>query len=113
MFNIAIGHSEDPDSADAADEVIAACQSRLGNIKPQVCMVFSAIDYDYPVILKKIHAAFAGVQVVGCTSSGELSSQLGYSEDSLLLVALASDRIKMATAVVRNMSENVVAGVKK
>lgn len=111
MFKVALGHSEDPYTEDATNEIITKCRQSLGDSIPQACIIFSAIDYDFPTVLKKIHKAFPGTQVVGCSSSGELSSQLGYAEGSLLMIAFASDTISMATAVARDISKDIAASV--
>jgi hypothetical protein len=113
MFRVAIGHSEDPYTEDAADEIIKACRDSLGETQPQACMLFSAVEYDFPVILHKIREAFPNTEIVGCTSSGEISSQLGYAEGSVLLVAFASDTISMAATVARNISKDIDASLDK
>jgi hypothetical protein len=113
MFKVAVGHSEDPYTEDATDEVITQCRENLNGLKPNACMVFSAIDYDYSIVLKKVQEAFPGVQLVGCSSSGELSSKLGYTEGSLLLIAFASDVISMAASVARDISKNKSESVNK
>lgn len=111
MFKVAIGHSEDPFTEDATLEVINECKQYLDGQKPSACIIFSAIDYEYPVILQKIKEEFPGIQIVGCSSSGELSSKLGYSEGSLLLITFASDTITSAISVARNISKDVSASV--
>lgn len=111
MFKIAVGHSEDPFTEDATNEVISECRKSLGDVIPQACIIFSAIDYEYPIILKKIREEFPNIQLVGCSSSGELSSQLGYAEASLLMIAFASDTISMAATVARDISKDISASV--
>jgi hypothetical protein len=111
MFKVAIGHSEDPDTEDAVQEVITQCLSSLEGAKPQAGIVFSAVNYDYPIILKKINASFPNIQLIGCSSGGELSSQLGYSEGTLLLLVFASDTVSMATAVARDISIDISSSV--
>lgn len=111
MFKVAIGHSEDPYTEDAANEVIKGCREALGETIPQACVIFSAIDYEFPVILKKMKESFPGTQIVGCSSSGELSSELGYAEGSLLMIAFASDTISMATTVARDISKDIAKSV--
>lgn len=111
MFRVAIGHSEDPFTEDATKEVIEECRKILGDTVPSAAMLFSAIDYEYEVILKMIREEFPGIQIVGCSSSGELSSNMGYSEGSLLLITFASDTISMAAAVARDISKDVSASV--
>jgi hypothetical protein len=111
MFKVAIGHSEDPDAADAVNEVLDQCRAQLGSHAPQAGIVFCAVDYDYAVILRGIRDAFPDLQLIGCSSGGELSSRRGYVEDTLLLALFASDTISMAAAVVRNMSSDITAAV--
>lgn len=111
MFKVAIGHSEDPYTEDAITEVIKACQETLADKIPQACMLFSAIDYEYNVILKKIKEKFPDIQIIGCSSSGELSTKLGYTEGSLLMIAFYSDTISMATAVARDISKDIATSV--
>lgn len=113
MFKIAIGHTEDPDNEDAASDIIQQCRNSLGEAKPQAGILFSSIDYDYPVILKAIRQEFPGIQLIGCTSSAELSSKLGFVEGSILLAVFASDTISMAAAVIRNISQDLAGNVDK
>jgi|694.fasta_scaffold19488_6 hypothetical protein len=111
MFKVAIGHTEDPYTEDGTHEIIEACRKQLDGYIPQACILFSAIDYDFAVVLKIIKEAFPDTQVIGCSTSGELSSRLGYAEGSLLLIAFASDTISMATAVARDISKDINTSV--
>lgn len=111
MFKVAIGHSEDPYTEDATIEVINACRKELGDKNPQACILFAAIDYEYNLILKKIKEEMPDIQIVGCSSSGELSTKLGYSEGSLLMIAFYSDTVSMASSVARDISKDIAASV--
>ncbi len=50
-----------------------------------------------------------GIQLVGGTSGGEMSSVLGFQEDSVTLMVFASDTIEMQAGVGRNLSQDTMA----
>ncbi len=95
MFRVVVGHSEDVLSREAACEVIDHVRSSLDGAEPQAGIVFCSIDYDHAVLLSTIREAFPAMQLVGCTTDGELSSALGFTEDSLILIAFASDTVEI------------------
>lgn len=105
MFKVAVGHSEDPYSIDAITEAIEKCEKVLGENKPIAGIVFISPDYDHKAILRHIMDKFPGLELIGCTSSSEVSSSLGYVEGSLLLTLFSSDRIKIYADVVRDISK--------
>lgn len=113
MFKVALGHSEEPFSEDAAQEIIEQCRESLGDAVPAAGILFAGVDYDTNIVLEKIRKEFPGIQMVGCSSSGEISSAKGYSESSLLLITFASDTISMASVVARNISKDIEASVKE
>lgn len=114
MFKVAVGHSEDPDSIDAIKEIIDQCEDVLQGAKPNAGILVAAPDYEHEAILKYITEKYPGIELVGCTSSGELSSNLGYMEGSLLLALFSTDRVKINAGVIRNLSkENYKEEVKK
>lgn len=104
MFKVAVGHSEDPYSIDAITEAIEKCQKVLKDNEPTAGVLFASPDYDHGLILKHIMGKFPNLELIGCTSSSEVSSSLGYVEGSLLLTLFSSDRIKIYADVVRNIS---------
>lgn len=93
-MKVAIGHSEDFDSKDAVDEALDACAAMLGDLTPQAGLLYAAIDHDFQLILDRVMARYPGLDLVGCTTGGELSSSGGFAEDSLALMLFHSDAVR-------------------
>ena len=113
MFKIAVGHSNDPESSEAIDEVIAQCQAELAGEKPQAGILYSAFDFDHELVLERIHHVFPGLELIGGTTDGEVSSVLGFQQDSLTLTLLCADDIEIRAAVGRQVSKNPEAITQK
>ncbi len=113
MFQVHIGHSEDPDSRAAIAEVLHQCQRALGKELPQAGILFAAIDFDHPLILAQIQTAFPDIELVGCTTNGEMSSVLGFQEDSLTLMIFCSDQITIRAGFGRGVSQNSDSAVQE
>jgi hypothetical protein len=110
MLNVAVGHSNDPDSLEAIQEVLQQCQSSLSGRAPKAGILFAAVDFDHPLILDRIQATFPNLELIGCTTDGELSSVLEFQQDSLtLMLFCTSDDIEIRAAVGRQVSQNPVA----
>lgn len=80
MFKVVVGHSDDPDSQCAIESVLEQCLKDLTNILPQAGILFAAIDFEHTLILKHIHQSFPKLELIGCTTDGEMSSELGFSK---------------------------------
>ncbi|MGJ5674132.1 MAG: FIST signal transduction protein [Nostochopsis sp.] len=99
MLKSVVGHSDDPDSQSAIAEVIEQCLSELAGATPQAGMLFAAIDFDHALIVNHINHVFPEIDLVGCTTDGEMSSILGFQQDSLTLILFCSDTVKIAAGV--------------
>lgn len=96
-FYTAIAQAEVVDAASAARDVLADCARQLQGRPPSVAILFASVDLDHRTILEAILAAWPGVQLVGCTTDGEFSSRMGYTQDSILLVLLGSATVTCAS----------------
>lgn len=101
----AVGHSHDLDSADAIEEALDACREKLGGMTPQAGLLFAGIDHDHQALLDRIEARYPGLQLIGCTTHGELSSA-GFSEDSVVLMLFHSERVQFRAAVGEDMRKD-------
>ncbi len=99
MLKVVVGHSEDPDTKIAVEEVLEQCRQDLKGILPQAGLLFAAIDFEHGVILQEINRVFPGIDLIGCTTDGEMSSVLGFQQDSLTLMLFSSDTIKIHAGV--------------
>jgi hypothetical protein len=108
MFKVAVGHSNDPDSLEAIDEILEQCQQTLDGEIPQAGILFAAIDFDHSLILQRINETFPNIELIGGTTDGEVSSILEFQQDSLTLMLFCSDEIEIRAAVGRNVSQSPV-----
>jgi hypothetical protein len=104
MFTVAIGHSIDPDAQEAIAEVLVQCQDSLSGQIPQAGILLAAIDFEHQIILDRIMATFPDLELVGCTTDGEISSEMGFQQDSLMLMLFSSDDVKIRASVSRDFS---------
>src|SRR5689334_8870902 len=106
-----VAHSSDVDSVDAVAELITEAQKALGGA-PCCAMLFAGIDHDFAVVLDQINAAWPGIQLIGCTTDGEMSSHILFAEDSLALVLLSGDDFSAVSGVARSVSTDVAGSIR-
>lgn len=109
MLKIAVGHSNDPDSLEAITEVLDQCCADLGEHRPKAGLLFAAFDFDHGLLLEQIDQRFPGLELIGGTTDGELSSVLEFQQDSLTLMLFSSDDIEIRAGVGRQISRDPVA----
>ncbi len=108
MFFAVIGHSEDIDADGVLEELTEQCRGELGDRTPQAGILFAAIDMDHELILQGVCDAWPGIELIGCTTDGEISSQLGYREDSTALVLFGSDNVEITAGIGHDVSKDIV-----
>ena len=113
MLKVAIAHSLELDSQDAVQEVLEQCCEQLGDLKPQAGILFEGIDHDFMLILDRINERYPDIELIGCTTDGELSSVHGYTEDSVTLMLLCSDELYFKTGVADEISKDTAINIKK
>ncbi len=102
----AVGHSEDLDSADAIAEALDQCAETLGGKTPQAGLLYAGIDHDHQALLDGIEARYPGIQLIGCTTHGELSSG-GFAEDSVVLMLFHSERVQFRAGIGEHTRTNL------
>jgi hypothetical protein len=108
VFSAVVGHSEEADADAAVEEILQQCSARLDGAVPRAGMLFAAIDFDHQALLCEIMRAFPGIALIGCTTDGEFSSELGFREDSATLILFVSDTIDITSGVGRALRGDVV-----
>ena len=63
-------------------------------------------------MLATIVEAFPELELIGCTTDGEFSSERGFSEDSAVLRVLAGDDVRVASGVARHVSTGPEAAIR-
>jgi hypothetical protein len=102
--------STDKQAFDAGKQAAQAAIAGL-SAKPDILWAFGAISYDQQRLLEGIASTAPGTPLVGCSTDGEISTA-GLSVNSVVVLALSSDRIQFHTACVEHLShDSYAAGV--
>lgn len=99
MFKVGIGQSDEINTLLATRTAIERAKNSLGSYIPQAGMVFAGLDFDHEEMLSEINRVFPDLEIVGCTSGGELTSDLGFTDDSIVLLLLYSDDVKFSVGL--------------
>lgn len=73
------------------EDLIKKLNSRFSNDKSKLIIFFASSCYDFKKLSKEIQKAFIDSKIIGCTTTGELSSQGGFSDNSFVAVSLSGD----------------------
>jgi len=109
MLKFAVGHSNDPDSQAAISEVLEQIRFNLTGVSPKAGILLAAIDFDHALVLHRIAEVFPEIELIGGTTDGEMSSVLGFEQDSLILMVFCSDDITISAGIGRGVSKDAIA----
>ena len=98
MLRMAVGQSDDVDGVEAVRAAIEQCRAQLDGAAPRGGLLFATFDSFDPALVREVREAFPGIRLIGSTSSAEMSSVVGYREDSVILAVFASDTVGFTTA---------------
>ncbi len=98
MLRMAVGQSDDVDGVEAVRVAIEQCQDQLRGEAAHAGLLFATFDSFDPALVREVREAFPGIRLIGSTSSAEMSSVVGYREDSVTLAVFASDTVGFTTA---------------
>ena len=109
MLRMAVGHSDDVDLASALEAAFAQCDAGLKGAAPTAGLLMSAWEVDHQYAIDQVRARYPGVELAGSSSAGEMSSVLGFREDSVALALFASDSIDIVVGLGRNLTADCLA----
>lgn len=104
MFRMAVGHSDDIDIDAALAQVFAECDAALAGASARAAILFGAWDVDHQVLVDSVLGHYPGIELAGATTAGEMSSVIGFSEDSVALAVFATDRVEITAGLGGNLS---------
>jgi len=105
MIETVYGVSDSLDPLAGVRHVVADCKEQLGDRRPGAGLFFtSCMEADYAQMLAEIHDVFPDIELIGCTTDGEITPARGFTEDSSALILLISEDIGFAAAVAENLS---------
>lgn len=96
MFEAIVTYSDDIDTEDAISEILEGCDEQLKGRVPMAGLLFCGTEYDHKKVLERIYQRFPALQLIGCTTDGEMSSCGGFTEDAITLTLLCSDKIRIS-----------------
>lgn len=114
-----IGHSDDVDVDDAIAEVLKQCETDLAGETPKGGVLYTTNEYDAPRVLAAIRKRWPDLALIGASTAGEMSSRLGFREDSVCLTLFLGEGLEVRTSRGANAGANldvaldaVVAGLR-
>ena len=99
MFRMAVGQSDDIDLETALATVFEQCDAVLDGAQPRAAIIFGAWDIDHEALVAGVRSHYPGIEIAGATTAGEMSSVIGFSEDSVALAVFASDRVEISAGI--------------
>ncbi|TGL61222.1 hypothetical protein EHQ58_05430 [Leptospira ognonensis] len=99
MFEIGLGQCEDIDVERATSIALERALLGIGGLTPQVALVFAGQEFDHKKMLQIIQDKFNNLKTIGCTTAGELTSDFGFSDDSIIIILFASDEVEMGIGI--------------
>ncbi|HEX6400157.1 MAG TPA: FIST C-terminal domain-containing protein [Actinomycetota bacterium] len=99
MFRMAVGHSDDIDLDAALATVFGQCEAALDGAKPRAGLLMAAWEADHQSIVDAVRTRYPGIELAGSTTAGEMSSVLGFQEDSIALTLFASDTVEITAGL--------------
>lgn len=104
MLNVKMGASQSMDPATAARELFDAID------QPEIsfALFYCSSEYDLKALQAELNRFFGDVNLIGCTSAGEISTA-GYTKGSLIGLSVASDDFIVATERIDTLSDFQIA----
>jgi hypothetical protein len=99
MFRMAVGHSDDIELDSALATVFAQCDAALAGAEPRAGLLMAAWEADHRSIVDAVRARYPGIELAGSTTAGEMSSVLGFQQDSIALTLFASDSVEITAGL--------------
>jgi len=100
---MAVGHSDDIDIETALETVLRECDAALDGAQPRAGIIFGAWEMDHQALVAGVRAHYPGIEIAGATTAGEMSSVIGFSEDSVALAVFAADSVEITAGIGGNL----------
>jgi hypothetical protein len=82
-------------------------------VPPKAGLLMSAWEIDHRSAIDQVRARYPGIELAGSSTAGEMSSVLGFREDSIALAVFASDSIDVVVGLGRNLASDCVAAARQ
>jgi hypothetical protein len=108
MLKMAVGQTEELDGQIAAIEILKQCSEALAGAEPQAALLLASHDLDIDEFLAAVAREYPGLDLIGCTTLGPMSSVSAFVEGSTTLTLFASDVLDFTIG----LGTHVAAGVR-
>ena len=113
MFRMAVGQSDDIDIDAGLAAVLAACDARLGGVAPKAALLFAAWEADHQHVVDTIRSHYPGIALAGSSAGGEMTSVMGFQQDSIALAVFASDAVDITVGLGHDLGADPVAAARE
>jgi hypothetical protein len=103
MFRMAVGHSDDIDPDAALEAVFAGCDAALAGATPKAGLLLAAWEADHQALLAAVRRRYPDIEIAGSSTAGEMTSVLGFQQDSIALALFASDAVDVTSGLGDNL----------
>lgn len=106
MISVSIGMGKNDDARRAGADAVTQALATLPDKHADCVIVFGSALIDQDALMLGISDAAPGVQMTGCSTAGEISSEGLASEGGVVVVAISSDQLHMGTGFGTHMQWN-------
>ncbi len=96
------GYSHDKNPLVAGETSAKQALLGLGGVEPRLFLAFAAPSYDYAQLIEGLQKVTGKTPLLGCSTAGEFT-QAGQGHDSVAVMALGGDNMRVATGVGRGL----------
>lgn len=104
MLEVYVAQSEDTYARAAIAEIFAMLNKYLKNKRPSAGILFCSPELDLSYVVSEIRNKYPDMELAGCTTDGEFSSELGFTDDSVVLMVFVSHIIEIRAGIGKNLA---------
>lgn len=105
------GFSNDADAIAAGESAARQALNGLGSTAPRLVFAFAAPAYNFAQLVEGIRRVTQGAPLLGCSSAGEFT-EASMGHDSVAVLALGGDAMRVTTGVGRGLRADQAGAVK-
>jgi hypothetical protein len=113
MLNTIIVYSDDPDSNEAAKDLIESIDNKVIPKIPTAGILYISCWMEPQPIVDSIMQRFPDLQLIGCSTEGNVGSEFSYNQDNVVLILFSPDKVKIKAAVCQDLSNDTQKSVNK
>jgi hypothetical protein len=113
MIRVALGQVNGWDTRNTVMQTLDRCDSQLDGTRPDAGILFVNSDMDHDMVMQTIVSRYPGIELVGCTSGGEFSTDLGASDDSVSLMLFQSDEVTFAAGAGQHLKSDPARAIEE